>query len=255
MSTVRLNDITIGYDDTGGDLPLLLVHGHPFDRTMWRPQLALGYRMIAPDLRGYGESTVVPGKTAFAVFAADLAALLDHLAVDRAVVVGLSMGGQIALEFLRLHADRVRALVLADTSPRAETPEGVKYRTDLADTLLRDGSMDYIEHALPKMVVPGCAAEEHVRRMMTGAPVEGSAAALRGRAERPDYVDLLAQANLPTLIVVGDRDEYTPVAEAQFMHGLAKGSRLAVIAGAAHLPNLERPVEFNATLQSFVDEL
>ena len=105
------------------------------------------------------------------------------------------------------------------------------------------------------MVVPGCAAEAHVRRMMTDAPIEGAAAALRGRAERPDYVELLAQAAQPTLIVVGDRDEYTPVAEAQFMHRLAKGSRLAVIAGAAHLPNLERPAEFNATLQSFVDEL
>ena len=255
MSIATLNGIAVGYDDTGGDRPLLLVHGHPFDRTMWRPQLGLDYRVIAPDLRGYGESTVVPGKTAFDVFAADLAALLDHLDVDQVVLAGLSMGGQIALEFLRLYPTRVRALVLADTSPRAEAPEGVKYRTELADTLLRDGSADYIEQALPKMVVPGCAAEAHVRRLMTDAPIEGSAAALRGRAERPDYVDLLAHAGLPTLVVVGDRDEYTPVAEAQFMHGLAKGSRLAVIAGAAHLPNLERPREFNAALQSFVDEL
>ena len=124
MSTATLNGITIGYDDTGGDEPLLLVHGHPFDRTMWHPQLALGYRMIAPDLRGYGESTVVPGKTAFDVFAADLAALLDHLKVDRAVLVGLSMGGQIVLEFLRLYPDRVRALVLADTSPRQRDGRG-----------------------------------------------------------------------------------------------------------------------------------
>jgi len=106
MTTVSVNGITIGYDDVGdGDDTLLLIHGHPFNRSMWQPQLDAvrdaGWRVIIPDLRGYGETSVVPGLVTLDVFAADLAALLDHLECDVVVICGLSMGGQIVMEFLR----------------------------------------------------------------------------------------------------------------------------------------------------------
>src|SRR5678816_3375221 len=110
MAKASLNGITIVYDDVGtGTDALLLVHGTPFNRSMWHPQLApvsaAGWRAIVPDLRGYGESTVVPGKTTFDVFAADLAALLDHLGIDRVALGGLSMGGQIAMQFARQYPE------------------------------------------------------------------------------------------------------------------------------------------------------
>lgn len=118
---------------------MVLVHGHPFDRSMWAPQVAdlaaSGRRVIAADLRGYGHSTVIPGITEFATFADDFAALLDHLDLDRVVLGGLSMGGQIVLECYRRHPGRVRALLLADISPQAETPEGRDFRNQLADQL------------------------------------------------------------------------------------------------------------------------
>ncbi len=264
MSSASVNGMTVGYDDAGEGAPLLLVHGHPFDRSMWAPQIAAfagpSRRVIAPDLRGYGESSVVPGVTPLSVFAADLAALLDHLGIDGAVVGGLSMGGQIALEFLRLFPDRVRGLLLADTFPAAETEAGKAARNAMADRLLREGMAGYADEVLTKMVAPANVAAlpevaGHVRRMMAGAPPEGAAAALRGRAERPDYGELLTRVAVPALVVVGRDDEYTPVSDAEGMHARLPDSELVVIEGAAHMPNLERPREFDKALGAFLDRV
>lgn len=250
MSTAEVNGITIGYDDEGEGDVLVLVHGHPFDRSMWRPQVehfrAEGWRVIAADLRGYGESTVVPGLTPLSTFARDVAGLADRLGVDRFVLGGLSMGGQIVLECHRLFADRLLGLVLADTFAQAETPDGRVNRNEMADRLLREGMGGYAEEVLWKMVAPhNPGAAEHVSVMMRGAPPEGAAAALRGRAERPDYTDMLSTIAVPTLVVVGSDDEFTPVADAEYMHTRIPGSTLVVVDGAAHMPNLERPAEFN----------
>jgi pimeloyl-ACP methyl ester carboxylesterase len=259
MSTASINDITIGYDDEGtGDDVLVLVHGHPFDRSMWRPQIehfsAAGWRVIAADLRGYGESTVVPGITPLSVFASDVAALLTHLGVERFVLGGLSMGGQIVLDFARQFPHRLRGLILADTFAQAETPEGRRNRNDMADRLLREGMSGYADEVLWKMVAPRNAGpvSEHVSRMMHGAPPEGAAAALRGRAERPDYTDLLGTITVPTLVVVGGDDEFTPVPDAEYMHERVPGSALVVVDGAAHMPNLERVEEFNEAVAALL---
>jgi 3-oxoadipate enol-lactonase len=250
VSTADVNGITIGYDDQGEGDVLVLVHGHPFDRSMWRPQVehfrAEGRRVVAADLRGYGESTVVPGLTPLSTFAADIAGLLDHLGVERFVLGGLSMGGQIVLECHRLFADRLLGLVLADTFAQAETPAGRAHRNGMADRLLREGMAGYADEVLWKMVAPhNIDAAEHVSEMMRHAPPEGAAAALRGRAERPDYTDMLSAITVPTLVVVGSDDEFTPVADAEYMHARIAGSTLVVVDGAAHMPNLERPAEFN----------
>jgi pimeloyl-ACP methyl ester carboxylesterase len=264
MSTVTLGDITIGYDDKGSGPPLVLIHGHPFDRSMWTPQVeafaARGWRVIAPDLRGYGQSTVVPGTTTLSDFARDIAALLDHLGVDGFVLSGLSMGGQIAMECYRLFSGRIQGLVLADTFAAAETDEGKAWRNALADRLLREGMAPYADEVLPKMMAPHNVAAQpavaaHVLRMMRGAPAAGAAAALRGRAERPDYVPMLPQVAVPALVVVGSDDEYTPVADAEILRDGIPGSTLVVIEGAGHLPNLERPAEFNEAMTHFLTRL
>jgi pimeloyl-ACP methyl ester carboxylesterase len=256
MSTATIDEITIGYDDVGTGDVLVLVHGHPFDRTMWQPQLEQeGWRVIAPDLRGYGESTVVPGTTLLSTFAEDIAALLDHLGVDRFVLGGLSMGGQIVLECQRLFGHRSRGLILADTFAQAETPEGRRHRDAMADRLLREGMSGYANEVLWKMVTPGSPAADTVLPMMLAAPPEGAAAALRGRAERPDYTDLLGAITVPTLVVVGADDEFTPISDAEYLHTRIPGSTLAVIDGAAHMPNLERPEEFNKVLRGLLTEV
>jgi pimeloyl-ACP methyl ester carboxylesterase len=262
VSTVTVDGVTIEFDDEGSGDPVVLIHGHPFDRTMWRPQAThlsrSGRRVIAPDLRGYGRSTVLPGMTTLTAFAQDVATLLDRLGIETVVLGGLSMGGQIALEFHRLYPHRLHGLVLADTSAQAETDEGKKARNDTAERLLRDGMARYADEMLPEMLAAHTiralpAVAQHVLGMMRRTPAEGAAAALRGRAERPDYVDMLARISVPTLVVVGSEDGFTPVGDAQFMSERIPGAILAVIGGAGHMPNLERPDEFNTELQRFLD--
>ncbi|MEU4744589.1 alpha/beta fold hydrolase [Actinosynnema sp. NPDC023658] len=258
-----MNDIDIAYDDKGEGIPVVLVHGHPFDRSMWRPQverLSSRYRVIAPDLRGYGETTVVPGKTPLSVFAQDLIGLLDRLGLDQVVLCGLSMGGQIVMELHRTHPSRVRALVLADTFAEADAPEARALRRETAERLLREGMGPYADEVLDKMISPHNVralpdVADHVLRMMRGTAPEGAAAALRGRAERPDYLDSLARTAVPALVVVGEEDEYTPVAVAQRMHSTIPGAALVVIPGAGHLPNLERPEEFTDAVERFLATL
>jgi pimeloyl-ACP methyl ester carboxylesterase len=228
---------------------------------MWQPQLApvaaAGWRVIVPDLRGYGETSVVPGKTTLDVFANDLVALLDTLGIDDVVVGGLSMGGQIAMEFGRLHRQRLRGLVLAATFPRVDTDEGRRHRLKMADLLEQEGMAAYADEVLPKMLAPATITTmpdvaARVLAMMRNAPPLGAAAALRGRAERPPYEPVLEGLNVPALIVVGDEDVFTTREDAERMSTLLGRSRLVWMPGAGHMPNLERTQEFNETLVSFL---
>ncbi|MFJ7205974.1 alpha/beta fold hydrolase [Streptomyces sp. NPDC098789] len=263
MNATTLRGTTLHHDDFGPatGLPVLLVHGHPFDRTLWAPQAAAlgaaGYRVITPDLRGYGLSGVTPGKVFLSDFADDLAALLDHLGIERAVVGGVSMGGQIAMEFHHRHPGRVHALVLSDTSAPAETEDGKEFRNRLADRLLAEGMGGYADEVIDKMLaaynveaMPDVAAR--VLSMMRATNPRGAAAALRGRAERRDFRDTLPAVREPVLIVVGADDAYTPVADAEAIRRLVPHASLAVIERAGHLPGAEQPERFNAVLLDFL---
>ncbi|MFG2981933.1 alpha/beta fold hydrolase [Streptomyces sp. NPDC048258] len=257
------NGVNLFFDDLGprGGAPVILIHGHPFNRTMWAPQTAAltaaGYRVITPDLRGYGESPVLAGKALLADLADDIAALLARLGIEQVVVGGVSMGGQIAMEVRLRHPGLVRALVLSDTSPVPESEEGAKHRRELADRLLAEGMGPYAEEVIDKMLAPYNVtgmpeAAAWVSAMMRATDPEGAAAALRGRAERPDYRPLLAGAAEPCLVVVGADDVYTPVAEAEALHALMPHSVLAVIERAGHLPGVEQPEAFNRVLLEFL---
>jgi len=263
MAVKEIRGIKMGYEDTSEGIPLVLIHGHPFDRSMWREQTAAfgsKYRVITPDLRGYGESEISSDKTMLEEFARDIAVLLDELKADDIILCGLSMGGQILFEFFRLFPQRVRALVLADTFAQLDDAERKQARYDTAERLLRKGMRDYAEEVLPKMISPRTVEEQpdvkaHILSMMRGTSPKGAAAALRGRAERPDYTALLPQINVPTFIIVGSDDEFTPVADAEFMRDRIPDSKMAVIEGAGHMPNLENPIEFNRLIGEFIETL
>ncbi|MFE1443023.1 alpha/beta fold hydrolase [Streptomyces sp. NPDC058739] len=246
----------LSFDDKGPHsslTPLVLIHGHPFDRTMWAPQIetfSAERRVIAPDLRGYGASPVVPGITPLPRFAQDVRDLLDELEVDTFVLGGLSMGGQIAMACLELFGDRVRGLLLADTTAAPETEEGRVARNAMAERLLREGMRGYADEVLERMVAPYADAgvKAHVHRMMTATDPRGAAAALRGRAERSDYRPLLARTTVPSLVVVGADDTYTPLPDAPTL----PNATLQVIPDAAHLPTLECPAAFNRALAALL---
>ncbi|MGY0489278.1 alpha/beta fold hydrolase [Streptomyces sp. WG-D5] len=263
MPRFILDGTVLRYDDLGPaeGVAVVLIHGHPFNRTLWAAQAealaAAGYRVLLPDLRGYGESGVTPGQVLLSRFADDVAALLDEVGLQAAVVGGVSMGGQISMEFQLRHPDRVRALVLSDTSAPAETPEGKERRNRLAVRLLAEGMGAYADEVIDKMLarynvaaLPEVAA--HVLGMMQVTDPRGAAAALRGRAERPDYRETLAAAKVPALVVVGADDVYTPVADSEEIVELMPDAVLRVIDGAGHLPGVEQPELFNAVLLDFL---
>jgi 3-oxoadipate enol-lactonase len=249
------------YDDVGEGAAVVLLHGFPFDRSMWREQVeALRglYRVIAPDLRGHGESGAPEGPALMEEMARDVAALLDGLRIGRAALVGLSMGGYVTLAFLRLFPERASALVLADTRAQADTEEGGRAREENAVRVTRDGMKAIAETMLPKLL----AAEtferrpdvvERVREMILRNNPVGAAAALRGMAARRDQTDLLPSIGAPALVVVGAEDAVTPPADAERLRDGIRDSRLVVIEGAAHLSNVERPEAFNSALLDFLE--
>jgi pimeloyl-ACP methyl ester carboxylesterase len=270
MNTARLNDIELAFEVMGtGSQVLLLIHGHPFDHTMWRPQLEpfarLGWRVLAPDLRGYGASTGGEAgncseKVTLEVFARDLLSLLDHVGAAQAVIAGLSMGGQIAMEICRQAPARVRGIVLAATSAQAETTLGKQHRIATAARLINEGMAAYAAEMLPGMLAarsiqsaPDTA--EHVLRMMRETSPAGAAAALRGRADRPDYCSVLERFENPALIVVGDEDAFTTRQDADRMRALLRDSQLLWLQGVGHMPNLEQPEAFNRALRGFLSRL
>lgn len=264
MAIAKLRNLTIHYDDAGDGDPLLFIHGHPFDRSMWRDQVSLlsrgGYRVIAPDLRGYGSTPLPDEPTGFEVFAQDIAQLLDYLEIDRVVVCGLSMGGQIAMDFCRQFSERVRALALLATFPQAETEQGKAARYALADRLEREGVARYAVELLPKMLAAATierqpAVAQALLRLMGSSSAAGCAAALRARAQRLDYVATLAGMHVPALVVVGDQDAFTTRRDAQHMHELLCGSRLVWMEGVGHMPNLESTAAFDEAFERFLESV
>lgn len=262
VRTLRIRAVDITYLDHGAGCPVLFIHGHPFDHTMWHPQISAltnrGYRVIAPDLRGYGNTPVTSQITHLDTFARDLHGLLEHLDLDTVDVVGLSMGGQIALELCRLFPDRVDTLTLVATNPRAETDEGRTFRKQLAEQLLLEGMRGYADRMLVGMMsadnvrqLPQVA--QHVHAMMCATCPKGAAAALLGRAQRPDHMPLLRRLSAPTLLLVGRQDHFTPPDFTEAMHVWVPDSLVSIIDGAGHLPNLERPEQFNTVLLRFLD--
>lgn len=263
VQRMTVNGVSLAVEVRGKGPAVLFVHGYPLDRTMWAPQLAdlEGYRLIAPDLRGLGLSDAPDLGYSMQTYADDLAALLEALQVDEVVLVGLSMGGYVAFEFLRRHRERVRALVLMDTRADADAPEVRRARDQSASLAREQGAAAIAEQMLPKLLAPGATQSmphvvERVRGMMLASPVAGIAGALAAMRDRIDSTALLATLDdLPTMIVVGEDDKVTPVELARAMASAVPGARLEIVPGVGHLPTLEAPSEVNALLADFLKAL
>jgi 3-oxoadipate enol-lactonase len=254
--------LELAYDEAGSGTPLLLVHGWPLDRTMWAGQLGgLGTqaRVLAPDLRGFGGSSVRPPYT-IDQYADDLVAFLDALGLARAVVCGLSMGGYIAFSMLRRHRDRVRALILADTRATADTDEARESRRKQIVLIQQEGMSALAERQLQPMIGRTTLERqpelvESVRHLMASVPPEGAIGALRAMAERPDSTPMLGSIDVPTLVVGGAEDGITPPSVLRAMAAEIRRSRVEIVEQAGHLSPLERPAAFNHVVGEFLGAL
>lgn len=260
----RLNVLDTG--DAGRSRPVvLLVHGFPLDHTMWQGQIeALGerYRLIAPDLAGFGKSyaTLAGDEPVLSMegFADDLSELLVKLGVGGPITCcGLSMGGYIAFEFWKRHRQRLSRLILCDTRAVADTPDAAQERRQFAAKALDAGAKVVADRMLPKLF-GSLALEkspqivERTRQTMLSTHPATLAAALRGMAEREDFTQRLDQIDLPTLVICGEYDAISPAAEMRGLAHALPNASFELIEGAGHMAPLETPAAVNRALIEFL---
>ena len=259
----ELNGINVEYRDEGTGLPVIFLHAFPLNQTMWDDQVAAlrnHCRAITLDLRGFGRSDAPQGPYRMDEMAADVRALMAVLNLEKAVLVGLSMGGYIALALYRNYPEILRALVLADTRASGDTNEARERRLKSAERAELDGSKAIARDMVPLLLGRSTlenrpSVVQRVQAMIESNTPQGIAGAQRGMAERRDSTYILAGMDFPVLIVVGSEDTLTPVAEAEGLRNGIAGARFCVIKGAGHLSNMEQPEEFNKTLLGFISSV
>jgi len=248
---------------TGQGVPIVLLHGFPHTRALWAHQVAalsVKAQCIAPDLRGFGES-VVQGPWTIDRYADDVRELLDHLAIERAVIAGLSMGGYIAMACWRRFPERVQALALLDTQASADDEAGRARRDAMMCRARTEGVRAVTDALLPGMIGKTSRAqrpdtEARMTAMMRAASVDGIVGALQALRDRPDASDTVRTIDVPTLVVVGDEDVLTPPANAEALIDLLPAAtlrRYERIEGAGHVSCVERPAAVNCALSEFLD--
>ena len=263
MARLTVNGVNLAVDIRGDGPVILFVHGYPLDRTIWQHQVGAltGWRRVAPDLRGFGLSDAPDLGYSIGTYADDLAALLDALGVERAVLCGHSMGGYIAFDFARRHRARLRALVLVDTRAEADSAEGKKGRDAAMTTVREQGAAAIAAQMLPKMLGASTTKAmpqvvDRVRGIMESAPPSGILGALGAMRDRPDSTPLLAElAGLPTLVIVGEQDDLIPPPMSRAIAEGIPGAVLSVVRNAGHLPPVEQPTAFTRVLGEFLDSL
>jgi 3-oxoadipate enol-lactonase len=249
------------YEDQGSGLPLVLVHGFPFDGTIWEAQLAgLGdrVRVLAPDLPGFGQSPPLPGAPEDARiedYARALLAWADALGLDSFALAGHSMGGYVALELARMAPLRLAGLVLISSRAGADTPAGIVKRRQLAAAVAERGAVATVDAMLPQLLAPGDRQPdltERVRGTMLRQSPAGIIPAIHAMASRPDSTPHLPAIAMPTLLIAGLDDATIPPSESQVMRDRLRDGAYVEIPGAGHLPMLEAPAAVNAALGPFV---
>ena len=239
---------------------VLFLHAYPMDRQMWRPQLeavqAAGWTALAPDFPGFGDSPHL-GESTLSEYAERARRVLESIGAKQAVVVGLSMGGYVALRLLEGRPDVLRGLILADTRAAPDSDDARQGRLKAAERAEREGTAWLAGEMIGKLVSESAdeLVREEVRAIIERASPTAVASALRAMAARPDSRPLLAGVRVPTLVVVGVDDKLTPPSEAREMADAIPGARYEEVPVAGHLSNLENPEAFNRLLIGFLNGL
>jgi pimeloyl-ACP methyl ester carboxylesterase len=253
----------LNFTEAGAGLPVVLLHAFPLNRRMWGQELVLWSktcRVIAPDWRGFGDAAVASDALTMESCADDVHQLLEQLAIKpKVILVGLSMGGYVAFEYVRKYADTLQGLVLVATQPISDSEASRKARFETAELVERDGTGPLADKLIPRLLgkttldaKPEVA--EKVRGLVRSNSPHGVAAACYGLASRRDSSSLLRQIRVPSLIVAGEEDIIIPRAQADLMHREIASSQLAVITQSGHLINLEQPELFHDVVSGFLQQ-
>lgn len=252
------------FDDNGAGLPILLIHGFPLNRKMWRPQVEAltqaGYRVIIPDLPGFGESPPLSGTVSMAAYADAVIGLLDRLGIEKAVIGGMSMGGYVLLNLVERYPQRLLAALYLVTRAAADDAAGKVRRGDLAGAV-RGGDRAVVPDTFEKLLFASGTPKMHpelvaeVRQWMDTASPEGVAGGLLAMRDRRDYLHLLPTFHAPALVIGATEDVAVPPVHAETLAAGLADAELHIIPAAGHMVNLEQPAAFNRILLGFLDKL
>jgi 3-oxoadipate enol-lactonase len=251
MEKINVNGIQLDYDRRGDGPPLVLLHGYPLDRHLWDqlvPLLVDTFDVILPDLRGFGESTTVDSPYTMDDYASDIAGLLDQLEIQKAAIVGHSMGGYVALAFARLYPERVRGLGLVSSQVLADPPDRKEGRYKSAKDVSENGIGSVVEMMTPKFTSDQ-RLQAFARESMERQPPAAYIGALKAMAERMDSTSLLSSFNFPVVIVHGEADSLIPIDRAREVKAALPQAHLVEISGAGHMPMMEATDKTAAALK------
>jgi 3-oxoadipate enol-lactonase len=241
MEKIDVNGIQLAYDRRGKGAPLMLLHGYPLDHHLWDeviPLLEDTFDVIAPDLRGFGESTIADSSPTMEDFASDIAGLLDYLGMQKTAIVGHSMGGYVALAFVRLYPDRVTGLGLVSSQVLADPPDRKEGRYRSAKEVAENGIGSVVATMTPKFTADE-KLQAFARTSMEQQQPAAYIGALRAMAERMDSTSLLSTLKFPVVIIHGDSDALIPADRAREVKAALPQAHLVEISGAGHMPMME----------------
>jgi pimeloyl-ACP methyl ester carboxylesterase len=252
------------YGDHGAGLPVMLIHGFPLCRRMWEPQVEAlvkaGFRVICPDLPGFGETPPLHGTVSMDDYADAVIALLDQLGIDQGVIGGMSMGGYVLLNLAERYPQRLVAALYLVTRAAGDDSAGKVRRQELADQV-RSGNLTVVPEVFESLLFAPQTPRQRpelvarVRGWMDAASPEGVAVGLLAMRSRRDYLELLPELHVPALVVGAALDLAIPPAHSETLAAGLPDAELHIIADAGHLANLEQPAAFNACLIDFLKRL
>lgn len=253
---IQLSGGNVNVLDQGKGPAVLLLHAFPLHHAMWKAQIPVlsdRFRVIAPDMRGFGESEPATPWTMDEA-ADDLNELLDILAVSDCVVTGVSMGGYIALPFWSKYPNRVRRLVLANTRARADNDTEKRGRDEMIAAIQQHGPGILPDRMLPRLLKPNSppAVVHAVRTMIEEASGPAAAYAVMAIRDRADFSATVHKIGCPVLVVSGEQDVIIRAEDSQDMAQAIPGARFLEVPDSGHLSNIENPQAFNRALLEFI---
>jgi Predicted hydrolases or acyltransferases (alpha/beta hydrolase superfamily) len=259
----RVNDVQISFYDVGRGYPVIFLHSFNHSKLMWMYQLQAfavrGFRVVAPDFRGHGETSFTPGRMSIEDFTEDVIGLIQELGLRNGVIVGSSLGGYVAMGIWRKAREMIKALILAGTKAHPDSEEEKERRAKQIEFLKIKGVREFAEVQAPKRLSSHTVDNrpwvvDLVKIMSSSMEVQAVIETLRALMGKNDDREILKTVDVPTLIFCGKEDVFTPCHYSVFIHENVSGSKLVILDNAAHICVLDQPETFNEVSMAFLRE-